>query len=177
MISYQFFCDRAVFVGIRIWGGHQQYIREVFLVYQGMFNTSEGYHDSCGGYHKCTRDVQYIGGFQINQSLSSISFLTWIMVSLWYTHGIPAMSWTSSYVLMISPNMNYDILNISQCTQLSPNVLKTSWCTEHPLMYWTENWVNIQGVNVLSVVLNFMNFIFTYKYYVKQFFLEIERLN
>ena len=28
----------------------------------GMFSTSEGYHDGCGGYHEHTGGVQYIGG-------------------------------------------------------------------------------------------------------------------
>ena len=29
--------------------GYHEYIRGISLVYQGMFSTSGGYHDACGG--------------------------------------------------------------------------------------------------------------------------------
>ena len=58
-------------------GGCSVY-RRASWVHRGMFSTSEGHHNACGGYHECTGecsvyrrdimdtsgdDAQYIGGY------------------------------------------------------------------------------------------------------------------
>ena len=146
-----------------------------------MLNTSDGYHDSCGEISWAHQRCSVLWGFQ-HKSKSSIIYLPYMVYDI-----PPIYWWHSSNVLNIPlcsrdiPIMNYDIPLIywtfHNVFKISPPPQKKKKCTERLVMYWASpnvlNWHPIQGVIILPVVLNFMKFIFTKKYYVGHSFQKL----
>ena len=118
--------------------GYQEYIRGC--------SVHRGYHEYIGRISWCMWGSKLIKSFQfllktpmywtsVNVLMISPDVL---MISPWYTHGIPLVYWTSPNVLMISPNVlnTPGVLMISPDVLMwSPNVLMMYWI---PPMYWTS---------------------------------------